>query len=135
MATISSKFFVFVLLAGLVLFASLLFTKPVDLVSAVQAVGENLSEHAVAKHGSDATIIQNNLCTKGGPDMIYKAKGFDSFYLLTCLPDGRWGAKVCSSTGGCKTAFFPGDGTWNAVRAYFDKFATPYKDVLPWLKP
>ena len=90
-----------------------------------------LNEHAQDKHAESAAIhkcLQDN-----GPYMTFKAKGFDSFYLLCQFQPDKWGFQICTKDGCTKSAFSPDDGSWRAVKAYLDKIATPFKGSLPWV--
>jgi len=60
--------------------------------------------------------------------------GEDTFYRMCQLDDARWGMQAIIKVGDVwheKTAFIRGDGTWQALTEYLQRFATPYKGLLP----
>lgn len=83
------------------------------------------------KH-SEADDIRSCL-SKNGPSMVYKAINDPTWYLVCQLSDTKWGIQAVTKNGYEKTAFSPGDGSFDALKSYLDKFATRWKQNLPWV--
>jgi len=66
--------------------------------------------------------------------MVMKAKSFDSFYLLCEFRPGKWGFQIINRDGSTKSAYSPGDGSWQEVMDYLRGFTTRYKGTLPWMQ-
>lgn len=100
--------------------------------AAVSAQGVVLGNHATQKH-PEAADIRNCLDDKG-PYMVYKHKFSPTWYLLCEVGNGLWGLQAVAEDGAEKTAFSPGEGTWRDMMDYVNRFATKWKQGLPWIQ-
>jgi len=115
--------FVFYSLLALVILA-------IMAAAVVKSTGVYIGDHAI-KHGTDSQEIGKCLNEKR-PYMVYRHRAGHSFYLICQLPDLRWGYQVRDPKGNYKTGFVPeGNGTLKSLLDYLDKFATKFKQDLP----
>lgn len=98
---------------------------------AVFAMGVMVSAHAL-KH-DEAPAIRNCL-DKNGPYMIMRDMYDPTWYLLCQIDKTHWGLQAVDKNGNEKTAFSPGDGSYQALMKYLNRIAVRFKGTVPWMK-
>ena len=106
-------------LLGLLLLASLLWASKADVVLEMR-----MTNHAVLKHGAEATSIRQCLDGKG-PNEVWEftSRKRKDFFIFTCqMDDGKWGIQIVQRTkvGQLleKTAFIIKDGSAFQLKEY-----------------
>lgn len=93
------------------------------------ALGVVATTHA-EKH-VEASAIRRCLDDRG-PSLVMKHVYDPTFYLVCQIDKNTWGIQAVDETGYEKTAFSPGNGTFQAVMRYLNRIAHRYGGRLPW---
>jgi len=96
------------------------------------SLGVAYSPHA--ERHEEAPAIRDCL-DNNGPYMVLKHVSAPTFYLVCQIDKLTWGLQAVDESGVEKTAFSPGNGTFQDVMDYLNKFTNKFKGTLPWMTP
>ena len=94
------------------------------------SLGVAYSPHA--ERHEEAPAIRDCL-DNNGPYMVLKHVSAPTFYLVCQIDKLTWGLQAVDESGVEKTAFSPGNGTFQDVMDYLNKFTNKFKGTLPWM--
>ena len=94
------------------------------------SLGVAYSPHA--ERHEEAPAIRDCLDQRG-PYMVLKHVSAPTFYLVCQIDKLTWGLQAVDESGVEKTAFSPGNGTFQDVMDYLNKFTNKFKGTLPWM--
>ena len=94
------------------------------------SLGVAYSPHA--ERHEEAPAIRDCLDQRG-PYMVLKHVSAPTFYLVCQIDKITWGLQAVDESGVEKTAFSPGNGTFQDVMDYLNKFTNKFKGTLPWM--